>query len=108
LWRAKQKRKLADGDFPNRYIRRQDGWALMNHDVPAVMASQRLWRSCKAGGLFRGRLSFARDVVKPGLELGGAAQDVQFHVALVQYFADAARYPGPAINTALHVRKAAR
>jgi hypothetical protein len=34
-----QKRKLADGDFPNRYIRRQDGWALMNHDVPAVMAS---------------------------------------------------------------------
>ena len=34
------------------------------------------------------------DVVKPGLELGGAAEDVAFHVALVRYFADPRQWSG--------------
>ena len=38
-------------------------------------------------------------VVKPGLELGGAAEDVAFHVALVQYFADPRRYGVPVRTT---------
>jgi hypothetical protein len=67
------------------------------------MAILQGWRPISRAIIIRPRCGEA------GLELGGEAQDVQFHVALVQYFADAARYPGPAINTpALHVRKAAR
>ena len=33
------------------------------------------------------------DVVKPGIELGGAGEDVAFHVALARYFGDLRRYP---------------
>ncbi|MBA4354194.1 MAG: peptidase M28, partial [Novosphingobium sp.] len=35
----RMKRRLAAGDGPNAYIKRQDSWVLMQHDVPAVMVS---------------------------------------------------------------------
>jgi Zn-dependent M28 family amino/carboxypeptidase len=92
-----QKRKISDSTAPNQYIRRQDGWALMTHDMPAVMVTSAYGEIGRLEHYFDTDYHRPQDVVKPELELGGAAEDVAFHVALVQYFGDARRYPTPGV-----------
>lgn len=92
----REKRKLVSGKEANEYVRRQDGWALLQHDVPAVMVSSAY------GEIERIRTFFDSDYHRPGddldhvLELGGAAQDVALHVALARWFADARAFDRPA------------
>ena len=88
-----QHHALSDSTAPNQYIRRQDGWALMSHDVPAVMVTTAYGDISRLEHYFDTDYHRPLDVVKPSLELGGAAEDVLFHVALVTYFADMRRYP---------------
>ncbi len=83
-----QKRKLVDGTAANAYVRRQDGWALLQHDVPAVLVSSSYGDIARMERFFDGDYHRPSDGVKPGLELGGAAEDVAFHVALVRWFGD--------------------
>lgn len=87
------KRKLADGDRPNAYVRRQDGWALMKHDVPAVMISSS-WSDIDAVERFM-ETDYHRpgDQLSRGIELGGAADDVDFLVFLTRWFGDPKRVP---------------
>jgi Peptidase family M28 len=88
-----QKKKLADGDAANAYVRRQDGWALMKHDVPAVMISSS-WSDIPAVERFMdGDYHRPGDQLSRGIELGGAADDVEFLIALVRWFGDAKRVP---------------
>jgi len=90
-----EKRKLVPGAEANEYVRRQDGWALLQHDVPTVMVSSAY------GEIERIRRFFDSDYHRPGddpgseIELGGAAQDVALHVALVRWFADADSFVRP-------------
>ena len=91
-----QKRKIAEGEAANAYVRRQDGWALMQHDVPAVMVSSSWADIGLVERFMAGDYHRPTDVVKPGIELGGAADDVNFHVALVRWFADLKRVPAKA------------
>lgn len=93
-----QKHKISMSDEPNRYIRRQDGWALMSHDLPAVMVTSAYGDLTRLEKYFDTDYHRPQDVVKPGLELGGAAEDVAFHVALVQYFADTKRFPATVLT----------
>ena len=79
---------------PNAYIQRQDGWALMRHDVPAVLVSSAYGEIARLEHFFDTDYHRPSDVVKPGIELGGAAEDVLFTVALVRHFADAKKVPG--------------
>jgi hypothetical protein len=88
-----QHRKLSDSTAPNAYIRRQDGWALMRHDVPAVMVTSAYGEIPRLEHFFDTDYHRPSDVVKPGIELGGAAEDVAFHVALVRYCADLRSFP---------------
>ncbi|MDE2405696.1 MAG: M28 family peptidase [Sphingomonadales bacterium] len=90
-----EKRKLSDSTDPNIYIRRQDAWALMRHDVPAVMVTSAYGDIARLERFFDTDYHRPSDVMKPQIELGGAAQDVLFHVALVRWFADARRWPSP-------------
>jgi hypothetical protein len=90
---AKQeKRKIVEGDEANEYVRRQDGWALLQHDIPAIMVTSAY------GEIGRMRKFFDTDYHRPSddlqqpIEVGGAAEDVAFHVALVRWFADAAKF----------------
>ena len=87
------KRKLAEGDAANAYVRRQDGWALMKHDVPAVMISSS-WSDLNMVERFM-ESDYHRpgDQLSRGLELGGAADDVEFLTGLVRWFGDAKRVP---------------
>ncbi len=92
-----QKRKLAtDGkndEKANAYVRRQDGWALLQHDVPAVMVSSSWGDMALVEHFMETDYHRPSDQVKPGLELGGAADDVSFLIALTRWFADPRKVP---------------
>jgi hypothetical protein len=89
------RRKLSDSTAPNDYIRRQDGWALLRHDVPAIMVTSAYGDLSRLEKFFDGDYHRPTDVVKPGLELGGAAEDVLFHIALARWFGDPRKAPAP-------------
>lgn len=91
-----QRRKIVDGDAANEYVRRQDGWALLQHDVPTVMVSGAYSDSSRVERFFDGDYHRPSDGTDKPIELGGAAEDVLFHVALGRYFADARKVPTPA------------
>ncbi len=88
------RRTLVTGDAANQYVKRQDGWALLQHDVPAVMVTTAYGDLTRLEGYFDKDYHRPSDVVKPGLELGGAAEDVAFLVQLGRWFADVRRVPG--------------
>lgn len=87
------RRTIVAGDAANAYVKRQDGWALLQHDVPAVMVTSAYGNLALLEKFFAGDYHKPTDVVKPGLELGGAAEDVSFLVALGKWFADPRRVP---------------
>ena len=91
-----QKKKIAPGDALNTYVRRQDGWALMQHDIPAVMVSSSWSDLARVEAFMEGDYHRASDGLKPGIELGGAADDVLFLVALSRWFADPKKVPAAA------------
>jgi hypothetical protein len=88
-----QRRKLVDGDAANAYVRRQDGWALQQHDIPAVMVTSAYGDLTRLEKFFDGNYHRPSDDLKQPIELGGAAEDVAFHVALARWFADTRRVP---------------
>ncbi|WP_296678970.1 M20/M25/M40 family metallo-hydrolase [Novosphingobium sp.] len=88
-----QKRKIAPGNAANAFVKRQDGWALMQHDVPAVMISSSWSDLGRVERFMNGDYHRPTDRVKPDLELGGAADDVDFHVALARWFGDLKKVP---------------
>ncbi|MDP3908027.1 M28 family peptidase [Novosphingobium sp.] len=91
-----QKKKLVAGDEANAFVRRQDGWALLQHDVPAVMVSTAWSDMGRMERFMDGDYHRPSDKVKPGIELGGAADDVTFLTALARWFADPKKVPAPA------------
>lgn len=91
-----QKKKLAPDDAANAYVRRQDGWALLQHDVPAVMVSSSWSDIARIERFMDGDYHRPGDKVKPDLELGGTVDDVHFLVALARWFADPRKAPAKA------------
>lgn len=85
--------RLHAGDDANEYVKRQDGWALIQHDVPAVMVTTAY------GDIDRMRAFYASNYHKPDddlsrpIELGGAVQDVQMLTALGRWFGDLRKVP---------------
>ena len=89
-----QKKKLVLDEKANTYVRRQDGWALLQHDVPAVMVSSSWSDLSVVERFFETDYHRPSDVMKPGIELGGAADDVEFLSALVRWFGDPKKVRG--------------
>ncbi|MEQ1498794.1 MAG: M20/M25/M40 family metallo-hydrolase [Novosphingobium sp.] len=88
-----QKKKLVQDDRANAFARRQDGWELLQHDVPAVMVSSSWGDFARVEAFMDSDYHRPSDIVKPDLELGGAADDVEFLTALVRWFADPKKVP---------------
>ncbi|MFM5906638.1 MAG: M28 family peptidase [Novosphingobium sp.] len=87
------RRKLVTGESANEYVKRQDGWALLQHDVPTVMVSSAYGDIALIEKFFESDYHRPTDTARPRLELGGAAQDVQLHVSLGRFFGDARKVP---------------
>ena len=91
----REKRKLVSGKEANEFVRRQDGWALLQHDVPAVMVSSAYGEIDRIKRFFDTNYHRPGDDLSLDLELGGAAEDVALHVALVRWFAHSATFVRP-------------
>lgn len=87
------RRRIVPGNDANTYIKRQDGWALLQHDVPAVMVTTAYGDLKRLEAFFDRDYHRPTDVVKPEIELGGAADDVGFLVQLGRWFADPRKVP---------------
>ena len=92
----REKRTIVAGTAANAYVRRQDGWALLQHDIPAVMVSSAYADIPRLEAFFEGPYHRPADNLKRTIELGGAAEDVAFYVALARWFGDVRRVPLPA------------
>ena len=84
--------RLSRSDAANRFVRRQDGWALLQHDIPAVMVSSAYGEIGRMERYFDSHYHRPSDDLSLEIEVGGAAQDVQFLIELGRWFADAASY----------------
>ena len=89
------KRRLADGAYANAYVKRQDAWALLRYDVPAVMVTTAYGEIARMERYFETDYHRPSDRYRANLELGGAADDVGFLVTLGRNFADLKKYPAP-------------
>lgn len=91
----RMKRRMATGDSAlaaNAYVKRQDSWVFLQHDVPAVMVSSSYSDPQRIE-------QFSEDIYhrpsdEPGIvQYGGAADDTLLQVELVRHFADARQFP---------------
>lgn len=89
----REKRRLIENDDANAYVQRQDGWALLQHDIPAVMVTSAYSDLKRLDHFFETDYHRPSDDLKHRIELGGAAEDVIFYVALARWFADLKRVP---------------
>lgn len=89
-------RQIEVGDESATYVRRQDGWALMNLGVPAVLVSGGFGADEIFEEFMATRYHRANDEVHDGLELGGAAEDVAVYTVLMMHLANPDRYTKPA------------
>jgi hypothetical protein len=85
--------KIVPGDAANAYVKRQDGWALQQHDIPAVMVTTAYGDMKRMQAFFDGNYHRPSDDLSQPLELGGAADDVRVLTALARWFADPRRVP---------------
>lgn len=92
----KTRRKLASGDGANAYIRRQDSWVLMRHDVPTVMVSSSYGDMDRIERFMEDTYHRPTDQAGAGIDYSGMADDVQLQVELIRAFADPRRYRGGA------------
>ncbi|WP_120717778.1 M28 family metallopeptidase [Tsuneonella amylolytica] len=82
-------------EYASAYVRRQDGWALIQRDVPAVSVTSAFAQEGPLARYITERYHQPAD--KPtGIELGGAAEDLLLNLALVRFFADPAKWTATA------------
>ncbi|NTZ43064.1 M28 family peptidase [Altererythrobacter sp. SALINAS58] len=89
---VKAGRQPGNDDFASEYLKRQDGWALLQGGVPAVMVTSAFGDSAVLRDYIDQHYHSPSDEAE-GLELGGAAQDLLLHEALVRHFADPDQWP---------------
>ncbi|MEJ2410038.1 MAG: M28 family peptidase [Novosphingobium sp.] len=88
--------KLIENDEANEYVRRQDGWALLQHDIPTVMVTTAYGRIGLMREFFDGdyhRPSDDLQHLSHPLQLGGEVEDVKMLTALGRWFADPRKVP---------------
>lgn len=85
--------KLRDNDEANEFVKRQDGWALLQHDIPAVMVTTSYGDIDRMRAFFDGDYHRPSDDLSHPLKLEGAVDDVKMLTALGRWFADTRRVP---------------
>lgn len=92
---ARRLGRAIDSDLEgNAFIRRQDGWALTAKNVPSIMAGGSFTDMALLQAFLGGNYHGPDDELTAATPLGGAADDADLHVALVDHFATVATWPG--------------
>lgn len=76
----------------NAFIQRQDGWALTQKGVPALMVGGSFADLDMMQKFLGSDYHGPEDELTAKTELGGAAEDADLHIALGRHFADAKKY----------------
>jgi len=77
---------------------RQDGWALAQAGVPAIMVGSGIGDVEALNHFLDGAYHTVADQLSDATELGGAAEDADLHVDLVRHFASIAAFSPPAMH----------
>jgi Zn-dependent M28 family amino/carboxypeptidase len=85
-------RQIEKSTDANAFLRRQDGWVLTQKGVPALMLSGSFSDLELMERFLNGAYHGPDDEFGPTVELGGAADDAELHVALGKYFASAKKH----------------
>jgi hypothetical protein len=88
---AERGRSTGDPDFAESFLARQDGWALLEKGVPAVLLSSAFASREVLGPYLSSDYHRASDEPEE-IELGGAIEDLLLHEDLVRRLADAEAY----------------
>ncbi|MEP3051585.1 MAG: M20/M25/M40 family metallo-hydrolase [Erythrobacter sp.] len=88
------RRDLGDQELAASFIQRQDGWALLQEGVPAVMLSTAFSSRISLGPYLSEHYHQSSDEIEI-IELGGAIDDLLLHQELVMRLANTATYPSP-------------
>ena len=76
----------------NAFLQRQDGWALSQKGVPALMVGGSFADLALIQKFLDSDYHGPDDELTDSIELGGAAEDADLHVALGQHFADSRKF----------------
>jgi hypothetical protein len=91
---AKMGRNVDTSGQANSFLKRQDGWALTQKNVPAVMVNSSFsdlpFLEKYLGGDYHG----PDDELSDATDLSGTAQDTLLHIALGKYFASVGTFAG--------------
>ena len=88
-------RTLDEDGEADPFVQRQDGWALGAKGVVSLMAGGSFSDMALLEKFLEGDYHRAADNYSDAIELGGAAEDADLHVALGRAFADTKRWPAP-------------
>lgn len=82
---AQMGRRLGDSQFAEQFVKRQDGWAFLQADVPTLMVSSAFANPEPLRDYTKERYHKPSDEMDR-VELGGAAEDMLLHLELVRHF----------------------
>ena len=85
-------RAIEESTDANAFIQRQDGWALAQKGVPALMVGGSFADLNLLQKFLGSDYHGPNDELTDSTELGGAAEDTDLHIALGRYFADTRKY----------------
>jgi hypothetical protein len=85
-------RMIESSTNANAFIQRQDGWALTQKGVPALMVGGSFADLDLLQKFLGSDYHGPNDELTDSTELGGAAEDTDLHIALGRYFADTRKY----------------
>lgn len=88
----KSGRAIESSTDANEFIQRQDGWALAQKGVPALMVGGSFADLDLMQKFLGSDYHGPNDELTDQTELGGAAEDADLHIALGNYFADTRKY----------------
>ncbi len=89
---AKSGRRIGDQSLADSFLQRQDGWALVQAGVPAVLLSATYGSRAVLDPFIAAHYHQPSDEVER-IELGAAVEDLLLHEELIRQIADPARYP---------------
>lgn len=92
---ARNGRRIGDQSLADSYLQRQDGWALLEAGVPAVLMSSTYGSRMVLDPFIATRYHQPGDE-EGRIDYGGAIDDLILHEDLIREIADPARYPASA------------
>lgn len=102
----KAKRAIDSTTEANAFIRRQDGWALTQKGVPALMVGGSFANMPLLEAFLGDDYHGPDDELTETTELGGAAEDAMLHVALGKHFASTRKQPPAKPDAKVEVKAA--